>query len=40
MQESLTPVAPAGVAAAEAGGERHASLVALGERVRCARAAA
>lgn len=39
MQDSITPVAPATAAAPELGGEeRHASLVALGERVRSLRA--
>ena len=39
MQDSITPMAPATAAAPELGGEeRHASLVALGERVRSLRA--
>lgn len=39
MQDSITPVAPAAAAGPEvAGEERHASLVALGERVRSLRA--
>lgn len=38
MQDSITPVAPVAAGAEAAGEERHASLVALGERVRSLRA--